>query len=59
LSYGALLFIDEFFWGDMDRGFIGPLSVSQVFSLMNLVIGFILIFKRQKQQKNPQNPRIY
>ena len=56
LSYGALRFIDEFFRGDMDRGFIGPLSVSQVFSLLNLVIGLILIFKRQKQQNKLQNP---
>ncbi len=55
LSYGTLRFVDEFFRGDMYRGFIGPLSVSQVFSLLNLVIGFILIFKGQKQQ-NPQNP---
>lgn len=53
LSYGTLRFINEFFRGDMYRGFIGPLSTSQVFSIINLVIGFVLLFYKGRA-KNPQ-----
>lgn len=54
LSYGTLRFIDEFFRGDMNRGFIGPLSTSQFFSIINLVIGFVLLFYRGRAKNPPK-----
>lgn len=43
LSYCAVRFTIEFFRGDTYRGFLGPLSTSQVIALVTLPIGLALI----------------
>lgn len=45
LSYGVLRFILEFFRYDAYRGFIGPLSVSQVISVLTVVWGIALLMR--------------
>lgn len=48
LSYGALRFVLEFFRGDDYRGFLGILSVSQVLSLVAVVLGTITLMRGRK-----------
>ncbi len=43
LAYGSARFILEFFRGDAYRGFIGPLSVSQVISIITVLLGSALL----------------
>lgn len=44
ILYGITRFLLEFLRGDVIRGFIGPLSVSQWISLFSTALGFVLIF---------------
>lgn len=48
--YGVGRFILEFFRGDPERGFIGPLSVSQWISAVVIIIGVILWNRRKESE---------
>lgn len=48
-SYGILRLILESFRGDDYRGFLGPLSTSQILSLFTIVFG-IVIYKKSKHR---------
>ena len=49
LCYSVLRFFDEFLRGDIARGFIGFLSVSQTISLFFCVVSFIgLLYQKEK-----------
>ena len=50
LSYGVLRFILEFFRGDSYRGFIGPLSTSQIISIITIAYGLILLYSIKKEK---------
>ena len=53
IGYGIIRFICEFFRGDRERGFIGPLSVSQWFSIAFVCVGIILFVIRFKKVEQP------
>lgn len=46
LTYGCMRFVLEFFRGDPERGFIGPLSVSQWISIAVVLIGAKLLLNK-------------
>lgn len=47
-TYGAARFCLEFLRGDLYRGFIGPLSLSQVISLLSISFGLVILLKVSK-----------
>ncbi|MBO4319707.1 MAG: prolipoprotein diacylglyceryl transferase [Treponema sp.] len=49
VGYGIVRFICEFFRGDVERGFIGPLSVAQWFSIGFVCAGIIIFVIRLKK----------
>lgn len=53
LSYSIVRFVDEFFRGDMYRGFIGPFSTSQIISLGLFVfsVGALIKISRSHRHK--------
>ncbi len=51
IGYGAARFILEFFRGDQGRGFIGPLSTSQVIALISVVLGAVILGSRRRNKK--------
>lgn len=51
-AYAVWRFIIEFFRYDSYRGFIGPLSVSQVISIITLAIGLIMLFGKRRKAEN-------
>lgn len=56
IGYGIIRFICEFFRGDEERGFVGPLSIAQWFSILFVCVGIILFvirFKKVEQVKEP------
>ena len=48
LLYGVIRFVLEFFRGDRYRGFVGVLSISQVLSLVVVVLALVLLFPRRR-----------
>ena len=46
--YGSMRFLLEFLRGDYYRGFIGPLSVSQVIAIPTVLFGVVLIGRKVK-----------
>lgn len=46
--YGSMRFLLEFLRGDYYRGFIGPLSVSQVIAIPTVILGVMLIGRKVK-----------
>ena len=50
LSYSVIRFVDEFFRGDLYRGFLGPFSTSQVISLGLFVFSLVMIIMTTKKQ---------
>ena len=51
LSYGAVRFLLEFLRGDSYRGFVGPLSFSQIISCVSILCGIILLkFEHKKRE---------
>lgn len=48
-AYGVMRFVLEFFRGDEYRGFLGPLSLSQVLSVVAIGIAVALSFPRKKK----------
>lgn len=49
-AYALWRFIIEFFRYDAYRGFIGPLSVSQVISVITLAVGLIMLFGKKSRK---------
>ncbi|MBP5451202.1 MAG: prolipoprotein diacylglyceryl transferase [Treponema sp.] len=57
IGYGIVRFICELFRGDVERGFVGPLSVSQWFSIVFFCVGIVLFvvrFKKVEEVKVPE-----
>jgi phosphatidylglycerol:prolipoprotein diacylglycerol transferase len=55
IGYGIVRFICEFFRGDEERGFIGPLSIAQWFSILFVCVGIILFVVRFKKVEEPKD----
>ncbi len=51
LAYGILRFVLEFLRGDVYRGFIGALSVSQVISIPTIAIGAALLLYARRHRR--------
>lgn len=52
LMYGCMRFVLEFFRGDPERGFIGPMSVSQWISIALVIAAALLLRKKKACPKN-------
>ncbi len=52
IGYGVLRFCLEFLRGDAYRGFIGPLSTSQVIALISIAWGIFVLVKKLRDRKN-------
>ena len=48
VTYPVYRFILEFFRGDAVRGFVGPLSTSQIISIALFIVGVVLLAKKKK-----------
>lgn len=53
--YGVGRFFLEFWRGDMYRGFIGALSISQIIAILTAVFGGVLVAKKEEKRKHTAN----
>lgn len=51
IIYGCMRFVIEFFRGDPERGFVGPLSVSQWIAIVLIVFALRIIFYKKSEEK--------
>ncbi len=49
VSYGLIRFFTEFLRGDAYRGFLGPLSLSQIISAAAAIFGIVLLIRYRKK----------
>ncbi|MCR5145299.1 MAG: prolipoprotein diacylglyceryl transferase [Lachnospiraceae bacterium] len=57
ILYSIMRFLLEFLRGDLQRGFLGPLSTSQWISIGVMVVALISIFREQKRDENATKMR--
>ena len=55
ILYSAGRFVLEFWRGDINRGFVGPLSTSQFMSIFTFLAGVILLVLRRKSKPVQEN----
>jgi prolipoprotein diacylglyceryl transferase len=60
LGYGTLRPIIEIYRGDADRGYVGPLSTSQLIGIVSVVAGvFLLVVLLRKYRADPASLRLW